>query len=89
MEEGPSQQEENWNAWTLIIARASPAVAAVGVGTHVHRDPLGHKATAMADRYIRTVGNRVRDAAVQVSGAIAAMMTGTAGDVVPMRRRSG
>ena len=36
--------------------------AAAGIGTHVLRDLLGHKTTAMADRYVRAVGNPVRDA---------------------------
>ena len=63
------------------------SAAAVGVGTHVLRDLLGHKTTAMADRYIRAVGNPVRDAREQVGAAMAAMMRGENGDVVPMRRR--
>ena len=42
-----------------------------------------------ASRYIRTVGNSVRDAREQVSAAVAAMMTGAGGDVVPMKRRRG
>ena len=57
--------------------------AAAGVGTHVLRDLLGHKTTAMADRYIRAVGNPVRDAREQVG---AAMMNGEGGEVVPLRR---
>lgn len=48
--------------------------AASGVGTHVLRDLLGHKTTAMADRYIRAIGNPVRDAREQVGSAIAGMM---------------
>ena len=36
--------------------------AATGIGTHVLRDLLAHKTTAMADRYIRAVGSPVRDA---------------------------
>ena len=60
--------------------------AAAGVGTHVLRDLLGHKTTAMADRYIRTVGNPVRDAREQVGSAMAAMMNGEGGEVVPLRR---
>ena len=62
--------------------------AATGVGTHVLRDLLGHKTTAMADRYIRAVGNPVRDAREQVGAAMAAMMDTTkpAGEVVSMRR---
>ena len=63
--------------------------AAEGVGTHVLRDLLGHKTTAMADRYIRAVGNPVRDAREQVGAAMAAMMAGKGGEVVPMERRGG
>ena len=64
--------------------------AAAGVGTYVLRDLLGHKTTAMADRYVRAVGNPVRDAREQVAGQMAAMMAG-AGDaeVVPLRPRKG
>ena len=35
-----------------VMTRAAMA----GVGTHVLRDLLGHRTTAMADRYIRFVG---------------------------------
>ena len=52
------------------------AAASAGVGTHVLRDLLGHRTTAMADRYIRTVGNPVRDAREQVGAAMAAWMAG-------------
>ena len=48
--------------------------AASGIGTHVLRDLLGHKTTAMADRYIRAVGNPVREAREQVGAEMAAMM---------------
>ncbi len=65
------------------------AAAAAGVGTHVLRDLLGHRTTAMADRYIRAVGNPVRDAREQVGAAMAAMMAGESGEVVPLRRRRG
>ena len=63
--------------------------AAAGVGTHVLRDLLGHKTTAMADRYVRAVGNPVRDAREQVGAAMAAMMDGKPGEVVPMERQRG
>ena len=53
--------------------------AASGVGTHVLRDLLGHKTTAMADRYIRSVGDPVREARKQVGAAMAAMMDGEGG----------
>ena len=50
--------------------------AASGIGTHVLRDLLGHKTTAMADRYIRAVGDPVREAREQVGAEMAAMMEG-------------
>ena len=62
------------------------SAAAAGVGTHVLRDLLGHKTTAMADRYIRNIGNPVREAREQVGAAMAAMMKGEGGEVVPLRR---
>ena len=65
------------------------AAAAAGVGTHVLRDLLGHKTTAMADRYIRSVGNPVRDAREQIGATMAAMMEGNGGAVVPLERRRG
>ena len=60
--------------------------AASGVGTHILRDLLGHKTAVMADRYIRAVGNPVRDAREQVGAAMAAMMQGKPADVVPLRK---
>ena len=54
--------------------------AAAGVGSHVLRDLLGHKTTAMADRYVRAVGNPVREAREQVGAEIAAAMAGEGGD---------
>ena len=62
------------------------SAAAAGVGVHVLRDLLGHKTTAMADRYVRAVGNPVREAREQVGATMAAMMAGNAGEVVPLRR---
>ena len=52
------------------------AAAASGVGTHVLRDLLGHKTAAMADRYIRAVGNPVKEARERMGVAMAAMMEG-------------
>ena len=63
------------------------SAAAAGIGTHVLRDLLGHRTTQMADRYIRAVGNTVRDAREQVGAAMAAMMKGEGGKVVPLRGR--
>ena len=53
--------------------------AAAGVGSHVLRDLLGHKTTAMADRYVRAVGHPVREAREQVGAEIAAAMAGEGG----------
>ena len=50
------------------------SAAASGIGTHVLRDLLGHKTTAMADRYIRAVGDPVREARVRVGAAMAEAM---------------
>ena len=50
--------------------------AAAGVGTHVLRDLLGHKTTAMADRYVRAVGLPVADARRAIGAAMAAAMAG-------------
>lgn len=61
--------------------------AAAGVGTHVLRDLLGHKTTHTADQYVRYAGNPVRDARQQIGNAMAAMMEGKSGDVVPLRSR--
>jgi len=63
--------------------------AAAGVGTHVLRDLLGHKTTTMADRYVRAVGNPVRDARHRIGAEMAAIMAGKSGEVVPMERRRG
>ena len=65
------------------------SAASAGVGTHILRDLLGHKTTAMADRYVRNIGNPVRDAREQVGAAMAAMMAGKSGEIVPLRRGDG
>ena len=64
-----------------VMTRAAMA----GVGTHVLRDLLGHKTTAMADRYVCAVGNPVRDAREHVGEAMAAMMQGEAREVAATR----
>ena len=64
------------------------SAAAAGVGSHILRDLLGHKTTAMADRYVRAVGNPVREAREQVGAAMAAMMAGQTGEVVQLRKNN-
>jgi len=59
--------------------------AAAGVGTHVLRDLLGHKTTAMADRYVRSVSTR--SAREAVGNQMAAMMQGRPGKVIELERR--
>ncbi len=53
--------------------------AAAGVGVHVLRDLLGHETTAMADRYVRSVGSPVADARRVIGAAMAAAMAGGKG----------
>ena len=50
--------------------------AMTGIGSHVLRDLLGHKTTAMADKYIRHTGSALQDATEAVGANIAAMMEG-------------
>lgn len=57
-----------------------------GIGTHTLRDLLGHKTTQQADRYIRSIGDPVRDAREQVGTTMAAMMEGKSADIVPLNR---
>ena len=59
---------------------AMTRAAAAGIGVHVLRDLLGHRTAAMADRYIRSVDNPVREARELVGAEIAAAMAGEGGD---------
>ena len=52
------------------------AAAARGVGVYVIRDLLGHKTTAMADRYVRAIGSPVADMRKAIGAEIAAAMAG-------------
>ena len=63
--------------------------AAAGVGVHVLRDLLGHKTTAMADRYVRAVGSPVADARRAIGAAMAVAMAGEGGTAAPRSRRHG
>ncbi len=53
--------------------------AAMGVGAHLLRDMLGHKTTAMADRYIRNAGQPLTELRERVGAGIAADMAGDTG----------
>ncbi len=63
--------------------------AASGIGVYVLRDLLGHKTTAMADRYIRALSDPVREARQRVGDEVAAMMEGKSAEVVPIRNERG
>ena len=64
------------------------SAARAGLGSHVLRDLLGHKTTAMADRYIRHVGAAVHDAQERIGATIAAQLQGEApAEVVPLDGR--
>ena len=52
------------------------SAARAGLGTHVLRDLLGHKTTAMADRYIRHAGAAVHEAQEHIGAAIDAQLRG-------------
>ena len=54
--------------------------AASGVGTHVLRDLLGHKNSAVADRYIRNVGEPVRLAREQIGAEMADLLAAGEGE---------
>ena len=62
--------------------------AAAGIGVHVPRDLLGHRTTAMADRYVRHVGNPVREAREAIGAQMAAMMAngGDGAEIIPLRQ---
>ena len=64
--------------------------AGSGLGAHVLRDLLGHKTTAMADRYVRHAGAAVRDAQEAIGATIAAQLGGAQpADVVSLDARRG
>ena len=54
--------------------------AASGIGVHVLRDLLGHKTTAMADRYIRQTGGALVEATERTGASMAAMLNGGQAD---------
>ena len=64
------------------------SAARAGLGSHVLRDLLGHKTTAMADRYIRHVGAAVHEAQERIGAAIDAQLQGEVpAEVVPLDGR--
>ena len=60
--------------------------AALGVGAHLLRDMVGHKTTAMADRYARRAGAPLTELRERMGASIAAKMAGKKeADVVEMK----
>ncbi len=49
--------------------------ASMGVGAHLLRDMLGHKTTAMADRYIRNAGQPLTELRERVGAGMAAILS--------------
>lgn len=65
---------------------AMTQAAAMGVGAHLLRDMLGHKTTAMADRYIRNAGEPLTELRERVGAGMAAQMGGGSATVAELRR---
>ena len=64
--------------------------AMAGVTAHVLRDILGHATAEVADKYIRALGDPVRQAREQTSQTITALMEGKGvAEIVPLRGRHG
>lgn len=59
--------------------------AALGVGAHLLRDMVGHKTTAMADRYIRQTGAPLQELRKKMGETISSRMSGASkADVIPI-----
>ena len=64
------------------------SAARAGLGAHVLRDLLGHKTTAIADRYIRQVGAPVRETPGRIGATIATQLQGEAlAEVMPLEKQ--
>ena len=64
--------------------------AMAGVAAHILRDILGHATAEVADKYIRSLGDPVRQAREQTSLTITALMAGKdLAEIVPIQRRRG
>ena len=50
--------------------------AALGVGAHLLRDLVGHKTTAMADRYARRAGAPLTELRERMGASMAAKLAG-------------
>lgn len=55
--------------------------AAMGVNAHLLRDMVGHKTTAMADRYIRSAGEPLTELRERIGSGMAARMEGGEAEV--------
>ena len=61
--------------------------AAAGVGAHLLRDMVGHKTTAMADRYIRQAGEPLTELRERMGAGMAAKLAGAKpAKVKPLKR---
>jgi len=60
--------------------------SAAGLSTFLLRDLLGHKTTAMADRYARRASSALQQAQDDAAARMQAMMRGETAEVVPLRQ---
>ncbi len=68
-----------------VLTRA----AASGAGAFLLRDMMGHRTMNAAIRYVRNVGDPVRELRERMGSEIAAIMEGQEGEVVPLQNRNG
>lgn len=60
--------------------------AALGVGAHLLRDMVGHKTTAMADRYARRAGAPLTELRERMGASMAARLSGAEAALMPLRK---
>lgn len=64
--------------------------AALGVGAHLLRDMVGHKTTAMADRYIQQAGEPLTELRERMGQSMAAKLAGAPdGEIVEIKGKRG
>ena len=71
-----------------IRRSVATSAAAHGISVFMLRDLLGHKTTAMANRYARRADSALQAAQDANASRMAAILDGTTGDLVPLRKRT-
>ena len=62
--------------------------AALGVGAHLLRDFVGHKTTAMADRYARRAGAPLTELRERMGASMAAKLGGSQGNEATVLKKA-